>query len=314
MPKIKYDHIKFRPASLETIAMANKIIEEYQEQGFDLTLRQLYYQFVARGLIPNSQKEYKNLGSLVNDGRMAGLIDWNAIVDRTRNLRSLSHWDSPSSIVAACASQFRKDIWAAQPNYVEVWIEKDALVGVIEGVCTRNDVPYFSCRGYTSQSEMWSAARRIVNETGRKQEKGLIIHLGDHDPSGMDMSRDIQDRLRVFGARCRVHRIALNFDQVEQYRPPPNPAKTTDSRAEDYIANYGEESWELDALEPQVIDRLIQAEIDSVLDVEARDRVLKEQGRARAELRGVSRNWTEVVDYLAERRSGEDDGDDSEET
>ena len=90
MPKITYKEYRLKQASLDIINQANQIIREYSAQGFDLTLRQLYYQFVSRDLIPNSQREYKRLGSIINKGRLAGLVDWNAIVDRTRNLRGLT--------------------------------------------------------------------------------------------------------------------------------------------------------------------------------------------------------------------------------
>jgi hypothetical protein len=123
------------PTAPRFISKANDIIAEYSAQGFQLTLRQLYYQFVSRDFIPNNLRSYKNLGDVINDARLAGLIDWNSIVDRTRNLQSLAHWRNPAEIIDACASQFRLDRWAPQPRRVEVWIEKDALIGVIEGIC-----------------------------------------------------------------------------------------------------------------------------------------------------------------------------------
>ena len=111
-------------------------------------------------------------------------------MDRTRELRTLSHWDDPSSIVEACSKQFNLDLWDKQPFRPEVWIEKDALVGVFERVCRELDVPLFSCRGYTSQSEMWVAGQRMLQYKRNKQTP-VIFHFGDHDPSGKDMSRDI---------------------------------------------------------------------------------------------------------------------------
>ncbi len=255
--KIKYVEKRFGAKALKTIAAANAIIAEYTAQGFDLTLRQLYYQFVSRDLIPNSQREYKNLGAVINDARLAGLISWGAIIDRTRNLVSNNHWEHPRDIVEACAKQFQIDKWADQENRVEVWIEKDALVGVIDSVCRKLDVAYFSCRGYTSQSEMWVAGQRLKRHAKAGQNP-VVIHLGDHDPSGIDMSRDIEDRLQLFMGGVEFTRIALNMNQVEKYNPPPNPAKTTDSRARDYIAMHGHESWELDALDPKVLARLIE--------------------------------------------------------
>jgi hypothetical protein len=297
MPLICYVPKAFRADTQTRINQANEIIAEYQAQGFKLTLRQLYYQFVSRDLISNTVQSYKSIGDVVNDGRLAGLIDWDAIEDRTRNLRSSPHWSSPRSIVRACADQFAVDLWDGQESYVECWIEKDALVGVIEGICTELDVPYFACRGYTSQSEMWGAAQRLM-EREKAGKKTFIIHLGDHDPSGIDMTRDIQDRLELFGSTVVIHRIALNFDQVENYDPPPNPAKTTDSRYESYRALYGEESWELDALEPRTIVDLIRDEIEVHIDQDAWEEALSRQQTGRNQLGKVSQRWNNVVEYL----------------
>jgi hypothetical protein len=304
MPLICYVPKSFRPDTQTRINQANEIIVEYQAQGFKLTLRQLYYQFVSRDLIPNTVQSYKSLGDVVNDGRLAGLIDWDAIEDRTRNLRSGSHWSSPRSIVRACADQYAVDLWATQENYVECWIEKDALVGVIEGVCNELDVPYFACRGYTSQSEMWGAAQRLV-ERERRDKKTSIIHLGDHDPSGIDMTRDIQDRLQLFGSTAVIHRIALNFDQVKNYNPPPNPAKTTDSPYQSYADRFGEESWELDALEPRTIVDLIRNEIEAHIDQDAWEEASARQQTGRDQLGKVSRRWDNVVTYLGNGDSRE---------
>jgi hypothetical protein len=299
MPRIAYTEIKFKPASLELIRTAETICRDYAAQGFDLTLRQLYYQFVARGYIANKQSEYKRLGSVINDARLAGLLDWNYIVDRTRNLRGLSHWDSPESVIRSAAYGYRTERWADQPHRVEVWIEKDALVGVITGVCQRNDVSYFSCRGYTSQSELWGAAQRLSRYEAEGQ-KPVVIHLGDHDPSGVDMTRDIRDRLALFGTDVDVRRIALNMDQVEEHRPPPNPAKLTDSRAGAYIREHGRSSWELDALEPTLLDELIEDEIWAWRDVELWDAATRAMEGERNLLNAVSARWSDVAALVTE--------------
>lgn len=323
MPKILYKAKKFGPQSLATITQAIQILESYEAQGYDLTLRQLYYQFVSRALIKNSDREYKRLGEVVNDARMAGLIDWKHIVDRTRNLKSVSHWDNPRDIIRTSASQFRTDKWRAQNVRVEVWIEKDALVGVIEGVCRSLDVPFFSCRGYTSQSEMWSAAQRLGSyllDEDHPKEAVVILHLGDHDPSGLDMSRDIEDRITRFLAqdafnadlvdaagayrwardRFRLDRLALNMDQIEQYEPPPNPAKLTDSRGAGYVEAHGYESWELDALEPSVIGELIEDAVVAERDEALWDQELAIEEEHRDALAVVSSRWPEVVSWLGE--------------
>lgn len=289
MPKIKYRTENFKPDSLAKIAKANEIIDEYTAQGYELTLRQLYYQFVARDLIPNTQRSYDNLGELLNKARWAGLVDWLSIVDRTRNLSSHASWSSPASIVRACAQQFNYDPWLDQRAYVEVWVEKQALEGVIERACEQYRVPHFSCRGYTSASEIWSAAGRLSGMV-REHKDVLVLHLGDHDPSGIDMTRDITDRLRELGrtSSIEVRRIALNMDQVEQYGPPPNPAKVTDSRFESYRAEHGEESWELDALEPRVIHDLIESQIAEVIELDDWNDVLRREEKAREAIEEVA--------------------------
>ena len=272
------------------IAQANEIIEEYAGEGLTLTVRQLYYQFVARDLLANQQREYKRLCEIINNGRLVGLIDWAAIVDRTRELRSVGHWRSTAEIIRSCADQYRIDRWGSQEYRPEVWIEKDALLGVIEGVCRDNDVPYFSCRGYTSQSEVWGAAQRMVRWIRAGQEP-VILHLGDHDPSGIDMTRDIRDRLELFcGGRISVKRLALNRNQIEAYSPPPNPTKQSDSRAPAYCAEHGEHSWELDALDPRTIRDLIRTAIDRNRSVAKWKRSLAIEEVGRAELRAVAEN------------------------
>jgi hypothetical protein len=300
MPKIEYKSFRFQERSRKIIEQANQILEEYESQGFVITLRQLYYQFVSRGLMENKQKNYKQLGSIINDARLAGLVDWSLMEDRTCNLQKLSVWNDPAQIITAVSEQFRLDLWKDQFNYVEVWIEKDALVGVIEGTCNSYRVPFFSCRGFTSQSEMWSAAQRII-EQQQYGHKVNIFHLGDHDPSGIDMSRDIKERLQMFNVDPELFefkRLALNMPQVRTYNPPPNPAKTTDSRFEGYESIHGKESWELDALEPRVIARLILSAINSRLDPIKWKNAKKKEDEARRQIATVANRWDEVTEHL----------------
>lgn len=296
--RIAYLHKNFGQATLAIIQQANDICTEYQAQGFDLTLRQLYYQFVSRGLIANKMTEYKRLGGIINDARLAGLLDWDHIVDRTRNLESLPTWGSPSSIIASCADQFRTDRWKHQEHRIEVWIEKEALAGIIEGVCNELHVPFFACKGYTSQSEAWAAGQRLQEYIDGGQDP-IILHLGDHDPSGIDMTRDIEERLFMFtGYHVEIKRLALNWNQVQQYNPPPNPAKLTDSRVGPYLRKFGDESWELDALEPRVIADLIRQAVMRYRDEAEWDHATEEDDEARATLRLIQRRWTEVQEFL----------------
>ena len=304
MPRISYVTKRFRADSEAIIAQADDICRAYAAQGFTLTLRQLYYQFVSKNLLANKQSNYDRLGAILNDARLAGRLDWAHIEDRTRSLKSLASWSSPQSILGIVADQYRRNVWDDQPTHVEVWIEKEALVGVIEGVCNQNRVSYFACRGYVSQSEAWQAAQRYVPMV-RNGRSIVILHLGDHDPSGMDMTRDIEDRLNLFVGHhtggwgpVTIRRIALNMDQIEQYDPPPNPAKWSDSRAAEYVARYGESSWELDALEPTIIGALIDREIDALRDDALWFEALAREERERTALQHLVDRYDEVRDFL----------------
>lgn len=287
----------FRESSLATIDKANSIISEYQSAGFTLTLRQLYYQFVARGLLENSKKSYDNLGNTLSKARLCGLVDWDAIEDRTRFLRRPPSWDTPQDILLSVARSYRENPWRNQRTYVEVWIEKDALVGVVEPACNRWRVPYFACRGYTSQSEQYTAGKRLAAQARRK--KVIVFHLGDHDPSGIDMTRDNDDRLAMFSnERVSVRRLALNWDQVEQYDPPPNPTKDTDSRSGDYRDKFGESCWELDALDPTVINDLLEDNIKAQINHEDWEDDLNAERVVRSKLNDLQKSWTRVASFL----------------
>jgi len=292
MPTIAYQTTNFRPQTLGIIKTANNIIAEYQAEGYELTLRQLYYQFVARDIIPNKDSEYKKLGDIINNARLAGLVDWDAIIDRTRSVRSNSHWDGPEDIIKSAAYSFRIDTRATQNDYIEVWVEKDALVGVVERICKQFDIQYLSCRGYVSQSAMWRAARRFIRQEQKRSV--TVMHLGDHDPSGLDMTRDIQKRLELFRSSAAVHRIALNMDQIERYNPPPNPAKVTDSRYDSYLAEFGSESWELDALDPRVITDLITYAAAQYTSRDKRQLLLDKQQGHKHKLQYIADNWKKV--------------------
>lgn len=290
---------KFHGESKRRIEQANEIIGELRAQGYTLSVRQLYYQYVQRGLIPNKVQEYKRLGDLLSRARLAGLVDWSAFEDRGRRVRGGDHgWNNPGDYVQSIGSDYAVHLWEGQENYVEVWIEKDALVGVIERPCNRYRVPYFSCRGYSSQTEQYNAGKRFADMLwhGRACH---VIHLGDHDPSGIDMTRDNQDRLSMFSENAvTVHRVALNMDQIEELNPPPNPAKLTDSRVGNYMALYGKSSWELDALQPSYIDNLVREEILKLVDVDAMQarRDLEEEGKR--ELSRIADNYEQIKDFL----------------
>lgn len=277
---------RFNASSVLIIEQANEIIAEYDGQGLILTVRQLYYQFVSRDYIENNMRSYKRIVNIVNDARLAGLISWTAIEDRTRNLAAVSTWSNPKSIMESCIHSYTTDKWKDQPVYIEVWVEKEALTGVIAQICDKLEIPYFACRGYVSQSEVYNAAKRFERICNHTERSVIVLHLGDHDPSGMDMTRDNEYRLALLshGADITVKRIALNMDQVRRFNPPPNPAKLTDSRVKGYLAEFGDSSWELDALSPSVIRDLIESEVDHYRDQESWDESHDYQERGRNQL------------------------------
>jgi len=259
------------------IESVNVVLDEYKRQGYHLTLRQLYYQLVSRDILPNNLKSYSMLGNVVSQGRLAGLIDWTMIEDRVRIPSTRQHWESPKQILEVAARGYYISRWSNQPTYIEVWSEKDAVSNILEPVCQHYDVLFMANRGYSSQSAMYDGYLRFKEAMDNGKETALL-YFGDHDPSGIDMTRDIGDRLGLmvnFDGYLsvddripfeNVERLALNLDQVKEYRPPENPAKMTDSRFENYRADFGTKSWELDALEPRVLASLLETAIVSYID------------------------------------------------
>lgn len=264
-----YKEITFKKKSVEMIHRINGIIEQYQDEGYTLTVRQLYYQLVARDIIPNNEKSYKQITSLVNDARIGGLIDWDAIEDRTRSFERRSRWNNPKDILTASAKQFHTDPWDTQDRRIFLVVEKEALVGVFQNVCWQFDVPLLAARGYPSASVVREFARTEIEHNSDKDV--LILHFGDHDPSGIDMTRDLEDRFEMFGHGCEfeLKRMALNYDQIEELKPPPNPAKATDARFVNYRKRFGASSWELDALPPTVLSNMARDEILAHVDTAA---------------------------------------------
>ena len=289
----------FQAKTTAVIEQANTIIREYMLQGFMLTLRQLFYQFVARALLDNTMQQYKRLGVIVRDARDCGLVDWDAIEDRTREVNTHVHWHDPGVRIKSAARAYREDLWAGQPYRPEVWIEKDALLGVIEGVCDEFRVPYFAHRGNNSQTLHYQAGKRFA----KFLDQGLIpvvLHLADHDPKGIDMTRDNRERLALYARdNIEVHRIALNMDQVRQYAPPPNFAKEDDTLFGAYVERFGtEECWELDALSPTAIADLVRAEIEALIQWPKWNSAEAKERRSRAMLDKVAQNWAKVEKFL----------------
>ena len=271
--KYAYKNTNFAASSIETIEQANSIIEKYQAMGYTLTLRQLYYQMVAADLIQNTMKSYKRVASIINDARWSGLVDWSAIEDRARNTVTPSTWASPRNIMRGVLQSYREDLWENQPTHIEVMCEKDAVSNIIEPVCNELGVRFTANRGYPSASLLYDVSQRLE---GKSQEwvnynpkTIVIIYLGDHDPSGMDMDNDIKKRFDLFAEEqyeIDFTRLALTMDQVNKWQPPRNPAKMSDSRFKKYAEEYGTASWELDAIKAEDMSSLVRSEIEAWID------------------------------------------------
>lgn len=275
----------------------NDIIDVYHIQRYKLSLRQLFYQLVVREVIPNKQSEYSKLSTILTKGRMAGVVDWEAIEDRLREPFRHGAWESPREIINACAAQYRRDRMENQGVYLEVWVEKDALSAVL-----RRAVEPYGCRlmvnrGYSSTTAMHDAFKRFV-EPWEQGQTVKILYLGDHDPSGMDMVRDIKARVETFvrgstevnenRAPFKIERVALTMEQIREYSPPPNPAKIKDPRADAYIAKFGPVSWEVDALPPEILNELVEGGIRMMIDLSVYEATLTREAQERNRLRKIA--------------------------
>lgn len=289
--KQAYKDITFRGKSPKLIELIDEIVREYQAQGQMLTVRQLYYQLVARDIIENTERSYKNTTDLVNNARMAGLLDWAAIEDRTREVVTRGRWFDPTAMLNSAISSYHQDLWDNQSTRVIVVVEKEALAGVLSSVCYQHDVPFFAARGYPSSSVLRDYAVGPMVQAAQAGQSIQLLHLGDHDPSGMDMSRDLEERFNLFmGAEAEyltLHRIALTMEQIEEIKPPPNPAKSTDSRFADYRKQFGEKSWELDALSPDYLTNLVESWIETFIDEDKLKEVKIEIAAGKEKLRSL---------------------------
>lgn len=303
---IRFREVKLSSANRARLGMINRIISEYQDQGYRLTLRQLYYQLVSREVIPNNTKEYSKLSILLKEGRMGGVVDWNAIEDRLRVPSKPPAFDSPTDVLDAAINQYELPRMEGQDTYVEVWVEKDALSGVLKRVTEPFHIPIVVNRGYSSASAMYDAFNRFKKAHENNQQI-KILYLGDFDPSGVDMIRDIRSRILEFfigyyqlnqdeygepndlseddwsaaadsiGLAFKVIPVALTREQIRLHRPPPNPAKKTDPRSKDFIKLHGSSSWEVDALKPEVLNDLLTLAIKESIDLKLYEKILKNE-------------------------------------
>ena len=289
--RYKFRDIRLSNSNKAKLSMINGIIEEYKSQGYVLTLRQLYYQLVSRDVIPNKQSEYAKLSKLLKEGRMGGIVDWDAIEDRLR-VPYIPYWvHDPQHAIEDTIRQYRLNRQMGQPINIEVWVEKDALSGVLKRITSKYHVKLLVNRGYGSVTAIHDAYNRYSRAIDNDQEC-RILYLGDHDPSGIDMIRDIHTRVNEmikceYDTEIYVEHLALTMEQINEHRPPPNPAKVTDPRATEYIRKHGHVSWEVDALEPRVLNSLLSDAIEANMDMNLYNAMLEEEVKDKEKLGGL---------------------------
>ena len=292
----RFSDQEFNEAQTAVIDWADQVCRDYMAQGYTISIRQLYYQGVSANRFPNTEAEYKKLVKLITDARTAGLIDWDAIVDRGRFMVKGRTWDKPADSLRAAADAFQIDRWEDQPIHLICMVEKQALEGIMIPVCSKWQVPFYANKGYSSASTMYEAGKRLQSKRV-DGKKIVVIYSGDMDPSGLDMGEDVSRRLRMFSTGpVEVRRIALNMKQIAQYNPPENPAKMSDSRAKAYVAQYGNSSWELDALRPDVLADLVDRNIQAVLDHSRWDRACEREEHARAKMLDMIESFGKPTD------------------
>jgi len=289
------DKLHLSKANTAKLEIVNKIIEDYAQQGYRLTLRQLYYQLVSRDIIPNAKAEYAKLSTLLVNGRMSGIVDWDAIEDRIR-IPFLPYWvNGIEDAINDTITQYRLDRQKEQKVYIELWVEKDALSGVLKRITSHYHIKLMVNRGYSSCTAMHDAYERLKRYEAEKKQT-CVLYLGDYDPSGLDMIRDVRERLEEFGVYPEVRHIGLTKKQIEKFSPPPNPAKITDPRAGWYIQKHGNSSWEVDALDPKVLHQLVRKNVEELIDMDLFKSRLKQESQDKKALRVVTKKFINGLD------------------
>jgi len=280
-------HINRRRATkAEMEARAEALIDIVAEIA-PATVRQVFYQATVRGVIEKTEAGYAKVQRMLADLRRDCEIDYRDIADNTRWMRKLKTYSSLEEAVNYAARTYRKRLWDNTDVYCEVWLEKDALSGVLWPVTSKYDVPLMVSRGYASLSFLHSAADTMEGE-GRPCH---VYHLGDWDPSGQDAARAIEVTLRKLAPDAEIYfeRIAVTQDQIEQWDLPSRPTKSSDTRSRKW---RGGDSVELDSIHPDELRQLVQDVIEEHLPPDE-FKILKV---AEASERELLQAWAESVE------------------
>ncbi len=251
-----------------------KVIAKEHPQA--MTVRQIFYRLVSCGAIAKTEKEYKStVVRLLRDMRLSGDIPFSAIDDYTRYVRKPKTYSSAWEALREMARAYRRAIWDNQAVQVEIWLEKDALAGVLMPVTKRWDVPLLVTRGYPSVTCLHEAAERLA-AVGKP---ALLYYIGDHDPSGLDIPRQVEEGIRDFvpDLRLTFRRVAVTEEQIQEWGLPTRPTKKQDSRSKGFQG----ESVEVDAIEPAQLRDLAERCIKRHVDEQALSKLKAAEKRER---------------------------------
>jgi hypothetical protein len=259
---------------------------EALRQDQPMTVRQLFYRLVSQGVIAKTEAEYKTtVVRLLGEMRRAGEIPFDWIADNTRWMRKPRTYSDLSSVLEHTANTYRRAVWDVQNAYVEIWLEKDALAGVLIDVTAPWDVPLMVTRGYASLSYLHGAA-----ETIRDQGKpAFLYYFGDYDPSGLDITRAVEDGIREFApdADITFERVAVTEAQIEDLHLPTRPTKTTDSRSKGFAG----QSVEVDAIPPGSLRALAEGCITDHINKGEHDRLMRVEKAERKTLLRIAKRF-----------------------
>ena len=264
------------------------VIEQYKP----MTVRQVYYQAVSRGLIDKTEASYKSVVCrLLGDMRRDGQLPYDWIADNTRWMRKPRTYDSLAGMLELTQQTYRRAVWGNQDVRVEIWLEKDALAGVLYDVTEHWDVPLMVTRGYPSMSYLHSAAEQIAEEDNFT----FLYYFGDHDPSGVDIPRFVQQGISELLTKWNwnpekcfaFERVAVTPDQIAEFNLTTRPTKKTDSRSH----NFEGESVEVDAIDPDTLRSICTDCIVKHIDSDALRRMETVEAAERMTLRGIAEQF-----------------------
>jgi hypothetical protein len=277
-------HYRTKKQMGDVLGAIRRILNEAESQ---ITVRHLFYRLVGLGMIPKTESAYQLLGRHLSKWRRSEEIPWSSFADNTRwHIRQPS-FDGVQDALNNTVETYRRNLWATQPYYVEVWVEKDAIAGIVAETANAFGVPVFVCRGFASLSSLYSAANTF-KQAIENEKTVTIFHLGDHDPSGVAAGESVRRAFRDdFDVDLRFIRVAVTEEQIQQLSLPTRPTKMHSTHAKNWT---GGESVELDAMPPVEIKHLVETCITELIDLDQWNTLKNTEGMERETLKQICAN------------------------